>query len=114
MDLAARHVDDDPPLTIIRFPLSHAMQVDALRMFIDVADTQSFTDVARLHHCTPANASHQFHALEKNLGTLLTVPGLRKLQLNQAGHVSHDYCRQIVGLADEMGVQIAMVRASGI
>jgi DNA-binding transcriptional LysR family regulator len=90
------------------------MQLEALRLFIDVADTQSFTDAARLHHCTPANASHQFHAVEKALGTLLAVPGLRRLQLNHAGQVSHDYCRQIVGLADEMGVQIARVRASGI
>jgi DNA-binding transcriptional LysR family regulator len=90
------------------------MHVDALRIFCDVADTQSFTDAARLHHCTPANASHQFHSLEKALGTLLSMPGLRRLQLNHAGQVSHDYCRQIVGLADEMGVQIAMVRASGI
>jgi hypothetical protein len=38
------------------------MHVDALRIFCDVADTQSFTDAARLHHCTPANASHQFHS----------------------------------------------------
>jgi DNA-binding transcriptional LysR family regulator len=90
------------------------MQLEALRLFIDVADTQSFTDAARLHHCTPVNASHSFHAVEKALGTLLAVPGLRRLQLNQAGRVSHDYCRQIVGLADEMGVQIARVRASGI
>jgi len=89
------------------------MQLEALRLFIDVADTQSFTDAARLHHCTPVNASHQFHAVEKALGTLQAVPGLRKLQLNQASHVYHDYCRQIVGLADEMGVQIGIVPTGG-
>jgi len=66
-----------------------------------------------LHHCTPVNASHQFHALEKALGALLAVPGLRKLQLKQAGQVSHDYCRQIIGLADEMGVQIGIVPTGG-
>jgi DNA-binding transcriptional LysR family regulator len=90
------------------------MHMGTLRMFIDVAETQSFTDAARLHGCTPANASHQFHAVEKALGTSLAVPGLRRLQLNEAGHVSHDYCRRIVGMADDMVVQIARVKAAGI
>jgi DNA-binding transcriptional LysR family regulator len=66
------------------------MEMGTLRMFIDVAETQSFTDAARLHGCTPANASHQFRAVEKALGQPLALPGLRRLQLNQAGHVSYD------------------------
>jgi DNA-binding transcriptional LysR family regulator len=106
-----RHPLDEKSLFYYAIAL---MQMETLRMFLDVAETQSFTDAARRHHCTPANASHQFHAMEKALGTLLAVPGLHKLQLNQAGHVSHDYCRQMVGLADEMEVQIARVKASGI
>ena len=89
------------------------MQLEALRLFIDVADTQSFTDAARLHHCTPVNASHQFHAVEKALGTSLAEPGLRRIQLNAAGQVSYAECRRIVGLADEMEVQMARVRTSG-
>ena len=90
------------------------MQVDALRMFIDVADTQSFTDAARRHHCTPANASHQFHAVEKALGQPLALPGLRSIQLTPAGQLSYEECRRLVGLADEMEVQVGKVRASGI
>jgi DNA-binding transcriptional LysR family regulator len=30
------------------------MQMETLRIFCDVAVTQSFTDAARLHGCTPA------------------------------------------------------------
>jgi DNA-binding transcriptional LysR family regulator len=82
-------------------------------MFCDVAETQTFTGAARRHHCTPANASHQFHALEKALGTVLAVPGLRRLHLNEAGQVSLDYCRRIVGLADELGRQLRKVQAAG-
>jgi DNA-binding transcriptional LysR family regulator len=52
------------------------MQLETWRMFLDEAETQSFTDAPRRHHCTPANASHQFHAVEKALGTLLALPGL--------------------------------------
>ena len=89
------------------------MQVGTLRIFCDVADTQSFTDAARLSGCTPANASHQFHAVEKALGTLLAVPGLRRLQLNRAGHVSYDYCRHIVGLTDEVELRLRKLQAAG-
>jgi DNA-binding transcriptional LysR family regulator len=90
------------------------MQLGTLRIFCDVVETQSFTDAARRHHCTPANASHQFHAVEKALGQPLALPGLRKIHLNAAGEASYEECRRIVGLADEMGVQLARVRASGI
>jgi len=41
------------------------MEMDAFRIFIDAANTHSFTDAARLHGCTLANASHQFHSVEK-------------------------------------------------
>jgi DNA-binding transcriptional LysR family regulator len=90
------------------------MQLETVRIFIDAAATHSFTDAARIHHCTPANASHQFHAVEKAFGQPLALPGLRSIHLNAAGHISYEECRRIVGLADEMGAQVARVRASGI
>jgi DNA-binding transcriptional LysR family regulator len=90
------------------------MQLGTLRMFCDVAETQSFTAAARRQHCTPANASHRFHAVEKALGQPLAMPGLRRVHLNAAGKISYVEYRRIVGLADEMGVQMAKVRASGL
>lgn len=78
------------------------MQLDALRIFCDVALTQSFTGAARLHGCTPASASQLFHALERKFGLPLAKRGLRQIQLTPAGHVCHEYCRRIVGLADEL------------
>jgi hypothetical protein len=44
------------------------MQMGTLRIFCDIALTQSFTDAARLHGCTPAHASQSFHAMETELG----------------------------------------------
>ncbi len=78
------------------------MQLDALRIFLEVADTHSFTDAARLHPCTPANASHSFHAMETEFDMPLAEPGLRRIHLNDAGQVCHDYCRNIVSLEDEL------------
>ena len=87
------------------------MQLDALRIFCDVAVTQSFTDAARLHGCTPANASQSFHALERELDMPLAEHGLRHVHLNPAGQVCHEYCRQMVGLADKLADKLDKFRA---
>ncbi len=86
------------------------MHVDALRIFCNVADTHSFTDAARLHCCTPANASHSFHAMETEFDMPLAEHFLRQIRLNDAGLVCHPFCRQIVSLADEMADKIDKIR----
>ena len=78
------------------------MQMGTLRVFCDVAVTKSFTDAARLQHCTPAHASQSFHAVEDEFKMPLAERGLRHVQLNEAGQVCHEYCRQMVGLVDEL------------
>ena len=86
------------------------MHFGTLRIFCDVALTQSFTDAARLHGCTPANASQSFHALEREFNMPLAVPGLRRVHLNDAGHVCHEYCRQMVGLEDALIDKLSKIR----
>jgi DNA-binding transcriptional LysR family regulator len=80
-------------------------------MFCEVAETQSFTAAARRQHCTPANASHQFHALEQEFDQPLAETGLRHVLLNQAGHVCYDYCRQIAGLEAELVDTMEKIRS---
>ena len=87
------------------------MHLGTLRMFCDVALTQSFTDAARLHDCTPANASQSFHALEREFDQPLAEHGLRRVHLNPAGLVCHEYCRQMVGLADALVDTLDKIRA---
>jgi len=82
-----------------------------LRMFCDVAITGSFTDAARIHHCTPANASHQFHALEREFNLPLAEPGRGQVQLNHAGQICHEYSRHLVGLADALTEQLDQIRS---
>lgn len=86
------------------------MQLDALRLFCDVAVTQSFTDAARLHGCTPAHASQSFHALEREFDMPLAERGLRHVHLNPAGQVCHEHCRHMVGLADELAGKLDQIR----
>jgi DNA-binding transcriptional LysR family regulator len=87
------------------------MRTGNLRLFCDVALTQSFTAAARLHGCTPASASQSFHALEREFAMELAVPGLRRIHLNYAGQVCQPYCRQIVFLEDALVAKLDQIRA---
>jgi len=87
------------------------MQMGTLRMFCDVALTQSFTDAARLHGCTPANASQSFHALEKAFNLPLAIPGLRRIHLNPAGEICHEHCRRLISLEDALVDAMDKIRA---
>jgi DNA-binding transcriptional LysR family regulator len=86
------------------------MQMGTVRLFCDVALTQSFTDAAHLHGCTPASASHSFHALEQEFDQPLAEPGLRQIHLNRAGQVCHEFCRQIIRLEDELVEKLNQIR----
>jgi len=87
------------------------MQTGTLRLFCDVALTQSFTEAARIHGCTPAGASQSFHALEQVFDQPLAEAGLRPVLLNQAGHVCYDYCLQIASLEDELVETMEKIRS---
>jgi len=86
------------------------MHMGTLRIFCDVALTQSFTDAARLHGCTPANASQSFHALEREFDMPLAERFLRRIRLNPAGQLCHEYCRQMVGLEDALVDKLDKIR----
>ena len=86
------------------------MHMGTLRIFCDVALTQSFTDAARLHGCTPANASQSFHALERELDMPLAERFLRRVRFNPAGQLCHEYFRQMVGFEDALVDKLDKIR----
>ena len=56
-----------------------------LRLFVLVADTGSFTAVARMKNTTPSAVSRQISRLEENWGTRLLQRTTRKQSLTEAG-----------------------------
>lgn len=71
-------------------------KVDALAVFISVADCQSFTDAANLHMQTPMAISKKVSALERELGEALFIRTTRKVKLSEFGDVFYEKAQTIL------------------
>jgi DNA-binding transcriptional LysR family regulator len=73
------------------------MQLEALKVFCDVARYRSFSQAAAANHLTQSAASHIVHQLEDRLGVRLIDRSVRPLQLTPTGQVYYDGCKDFVG-----------------
>ncbi len=61
------------------------MDVNTLKLFVDVMQHRNFTDIARMHDIAPSSVSRSITALEKELGIRLFQRSTRKLEPTEAG-----------------------------
>jgi len=72
------------------------MQVEALKIFCDVARLRSFSRGAEENHVTQSTASQTVHHLEEHLGVTLIERSQRPLRLTTEGQTFYDGCREII------------------
>ena len=77
------------------------MEVRALRAFVAVAETASFTRAGQRLRVTQSAVSQQIRALEQSLGAPLFTRRSRSVRLTQAGDVLLPYARQIMAKVEE-------------
>ncbi|MGA2248544.1 MAG: LysR family transcriptional regulator [Verrucomicrobiota bacterium] len=74
------------------------MQIESLKMFCDLADTQSFTKAAQINGVTQSAISQQMTMMERAFKSLLVERSKRKFRLTPEGQVLYDYGKQILQL----------------
>src|SRR5438445_2464572 len=72
------------------------MQFESLKVFLDVARLQSFSQAARAHELTQSAVSQIVAQLEDRLGVELFIRFPRPLRLTELGKLYHDGCRRFV------------------
>src|SRR5437879_6567175 len=72
------------------------MQIDSLKVFCDLADTESFTKAAQLNNVTQSAVSQQISSLERNFKSLLVERSKKKFRLTREGQVLYDYSKQVL------------------
>jgi len=72
------------------------MQIDAIKLFCDVAQYRSVSKAAEANGVTQSAVSQRLAALEKELGVKLIDRSKRPLQLTEAGETYHHGCRGIL------------------
>ncbi len=82
------------------------MQIDAIRLFCDVAQHRSISKAAELSGVTQSAASQRIMALEKELAVQLIDRSKRPLQLTAAGDVFHRGCRKIIQQYEQLKLQV--------
>ncbi len=72
------------------------MQIDTLKAFCDLAETESFTKAAQLNSVTQSAVSQQISALERQFKSLLIERSKKNFRLTREGQVLYDYSKQIL------------------
>ena len=78
------------------------MQIDSLKVFCDLAETESFTKAAQINSVTQSAVSQQISALERAFKSLLIERSKKKFRLTREGQVLYEYSKQIIQTYDSM------------
>ena len=78
------------------------MQIDSLKVFCDLAETESFTKSAQINSVTQSAVSQQISSLERQFKSLLIERSKKKFRLTREGQVLYDYSKQIIQTYDSL------------
>jgi LysR family transcriptional regulator, transcriptional activator of the cysJI operon len=72
------------------------MQIESLKVFCDLAETESFTRAAQINGVTQSAVSQQISSLERQFKSLLIERSKKKFRLTREGQVLYEYSKQII------------------
>jgi len=78
------------------------MQINSLKVFCDLAETESFTKAAQINGVTQSAVSQQISALEKQFKSSLIERSKKKFRLTREGDVLYEYSKQIIQTYDSL------------
>jgi LysR family transcriptional regulator, transcriptional activator of the cysJI operon len=78
------------------------MQIETLKVFCDLTETESFTKAAQINSVTQSAVSQQISSLERQFKTLLIERSKKKFRLTREGEMLYDYAKQILGEFDAL------------
>src|SRR5216117_2416038 len=86
------------------------MQIDSLKVFCDLAETESFTKAAQINDVTQSAVSQQVSSLEKTFKSLLIERSKKKFRLTREGQVLYDYSKQITATYDALHSKLQEIK----
>ncbi len=72
------------------------MQIESLKVFCDLTETESFTRAAQINHITQSAVSQQISSLERQFKSLLIERSKKRFRLTREGQVLYEASKQIV------------------
>ena len=78
------------------------MQIESLKVFCDLAETESFTKAAQINEVTQSAVSQTISALERQFKSLLIERSKKNFRLTPEGEVLYDYSKRILQTYDSL------------
>jgi DNA-binding transcriptional LysR family regulator len=78
------------------------MQIESLKVFCDLTETESFTKAAQINGVTQSAVSQQISSLERQFKSLLIERSKKKFRLTREGQVLYDFSKQIIATYESL------------
>src|SRR3954464_159002 len=78
------------------------MQIESLKVFCDLAESESFTKAAQINNVTQSAVSQQISSLERLFKALLIERSKKRFRLTREGQVLYEYSKQVVRTYDAL------------
>ena len=86
------------------------MQIESLKVFCDLAETESFTRAAQINKVTQSAVSQQISALEKLFKSLLIERSKKRFRLTREGQVLYEYSKEVVHTFDALNHKLQQIK----
>jgi DNA-binding transcriptional LysR family regulator len=86
------------------------MQIESLKLFCDLAETESFTKAAQVNNVTQSAVSQQISSLERFFKSLLIERSKKRFRLTREGQVLYDYSKQIIATHDALHSKLQEIK----
>lgn len=86
------------------------MQIESLKVFCDLAETESFTKAAQINQITQSAVSQQISSLERTFKSLLIERSKKKFRLTREGELLYEFSKQIIQTYDSLHHKLQEVK----
>jgi LysR family transcriptional regulator, transcriptional activator of the cysJI operon len=86
------------------------MQIETLKVFCDLAETESFTRAAQINRVTQSAVSQQISALERQFKSLLIERSKKRFRLTREGQELYEASKEIVQAFDTLHSRLQELR----
>jgi len=86
------------------------MQIESLKVFCDLAETESFTKAAQINTVTQSAVSQQISSLERAFKSLLIERSKKKFRLTREGQVLYDYSKQVIATYEALQSKLQEIK----
>lgn len=86
------------------------MQIETLKVFCDLSETESFTKAAQVNDITQSAVSQQIRSLENQFRATLIERSKKKFRLTREGQILYEHSKQIIQTYDTLRAQLQELR----